>query len=113
MLGIRSGREEERLNFGLWAGTTFALFYDWSLRRKWEQPYLEMRVIDAVINNQAELKERVANLTAVTAAEGDVNSASEGWTRIYEKDEAPEKLRWIYQSEALRIASSSEATGSV
>ncbi|CAK9052648.1 unnamed protein product [Durusdinium trenchii] len=93
---------------GAAVGTTFALFYDWSLRRKWEQPYLEMRVIDAVINNQAELKERVANLTAVTAAEVDVNSASEGWTRIYEKDEAPEKLRWIYQSEALRIASSSE-----
>ncbi|CAJ1381314.1 unnamed protein product [Effrenium voratum] len=78
-------------------GTSSWLCYDWLLRQRLQKPYLEMRVVDATINNQAEVEERVGNLTS--SIDG-VEAATEGWHRLYSPSLT--SVVWFYQSEHLR-----------
>ena len=78
-------------------GTSSWLCYDWLLRQRLQKPYLEMRVVDATINNQAEVEERVGNLTSIIDG---VEAATEGWHRLYSPSLT--SVVWFYQSEHLR-----------
>eukprot|EP00435_Cladocopium_sp_Y103_P046556 s810_g13.t1 len=95
-------------------GTSVALIfgYDWLSRKELERPYLEMRVVDALINeDEDELMQRVEALTLLKGEGLDQPNAasSSGWSRVYGVAEPLEKLS--YQSEALRISGEERGPG--
>lgn len=87
-------------------GTSVALIfgYDWASRKELERPYLEMRVVDASINEEGdELMRRVEALT-VLEGEGRAGDPGSGWSRVYGVYGVAPPEKSSYQSEALRIS---------
>ena len=98
-----------------------SLGYDWASRKDLERPYLEMRVVDASINEEEdELMRRVEALTVLDGESREGREASEpsraggpgsGWSRRYGISVAEPPEKSSYQSEALRISGEAALDG--
>ena len=98
------------LTFGI-CNVSGSLGYDWASRKELERPYLEMRVVDASINEEGdELMRRVEALT-VLEGEGLAGDPGSGWSRVYGVYGVAPPEKSSYQSEALRISGEAALDG--